>query len=254
MTIKLGEYLSDGSVQDLAIKDSLIMLSAADPLAEGLFMRVGSGGIVTGYRAPNQDLEWVDSRTDLIDLGAAGIELARLTVDHDISTTSGSFSFYCKVDNTGNATESITFRFMDDGTEIASKTIDISRATSGYGAAFWGSVTTPIADGSVLSVIASSTATLQVRGDISPTTLKVIEAQAAPVSAIDHEKKPLIFSNTITSPSRSDIIDAMIAAGIDASIMDHDFIAHGYNNTYNWQILYNAVIDAFYILNIEYKG
>ena len=85
------------NINSLTLSGSLTMEIADDPAAEGLFMRIGPAGEVVGYRAVNQDLEWVATDSSDITLADTETFIISITVDHDVTAANGSYMFTCKI-------------------------------------------------------------------------------------------------------------------------------------------------------------
>jgi len=178
---EVGNIKATGKIETAS---TITFTDGADGSFNGLFTRVDENGNIIGYRAVNRDLEWVESNTTNIEAGASEVELLRLTVDHDISVENGSWAFACKVNNgSNNRDDWITFVLRDGGgNAIASKQFQIDKGDLGYPVAMWGAFGQAWPSGTEFVITAYSGQDSQVMGTMTPTTLKIIEAQAAPIT------------------------------------------------------------------------
>jgi hypothetical protein len=78
-----------------------------------------------------------------------------------------------------------------------------------------------------------------------PTGLKVVEAQAAPVTAMATAEKTLIFGPTVKTPNKTDILDAIGVASM-GDMLEKNFSALGTNGTKFFQIFYDYIHDEFF--------
>ena len=241
MNIKAGSYLGTAG--------TLVFTSTTED-DDGLFLRLGAQGGVTGYRAVNQDLEWKAQDTTSMNIDDdVWISVLSLTVDHDVTTANGSFAFYASVDNTSsNRDANITVQFKADGTVIGTPPmIVVDKGDLGRPINMFGSVGENVASGATITIEIYSTEILNLRGDISPTTLKVIEAQAAPITAaataIDVLVVPIVPSNEM--PPKQNILDALGSTN-QIDLMATDFRALVTDNNRFFQVSYDAKSDTFF--------
>lgn len=234
----INEYLESGDAKNINVGEYLrvgktMLYASVPPDGDGLFLRLGFSGEVVGYRAKDQDLSWSDSRTSSVDVSDTEVVLAEVTPDHDVSIENGSYAFTCKVDNDSVRAVELTLRMKVNGVEKGSNVYEISGRQVGYPVSFWGNVTEDIASGSAISITAQCTNDVIVRGDLSPTVLKVTEAQAAPVTV----------DGIITIDGRINREKVMGDAGV-ASIVGRSFYALVSNGSRAWTVFYDKKSDT----------
>jgi hypothetical protein len=145
---------------------------------------VNENGEVFGYRAVNQDLEWKEFvNTDVI-IGDTETFIISLTIDHGVTAENGSYAFSCKVKNgSSNRPENVTFVVRDEGDNaIASKMVSIDKGEEAYPATFFGDFINDHDSGSEFKVYAYGSNDSIARGALTPIGLKIVEAQAAPIT------------------------------------------------------------------------
>jgi len=252
---RLKDLLASNYTGNMSVGNTLIMQAANDPAADGLFMRVNGQGEVVGYRAVNQDLEHVETDERDILLPDSEEKIIEMTVPFAITSENGSYVFTCKLNNgSNNADDNVTF-VLRDGSEnaIASKMVTIDRGDTGYSVTFYGSFQNDWVENSTFKVYAYSNRDSKVMGSsLMPTGLKIVEARAAPLTAMATAQKELVFDNTVTEPTHADIIAALGSYINDKEIIDKNFTALAKNEseTTFWQIFYDNNSDSFFIHEI----
>ena len=58
--VEIKDILSSGDIADIAVSGNIKYTKASDPEAEDMFMRIGTNGLTSLYRAPDQDIQWKD--------------------------------------------------------------------------------------------------------------------------------------------------------------------------------------------------
>ena len=179
----INDFLVSGEAIGFRVQNT-IDYTAIQPEDDGLFLRVNGDGMTYGHRVPNQDLEWVESNTTDVTVGSSETELVRLTIDHDVTQENGSWAFTCKINNgASNQDDFVTLTLRDGGgTAIASKQFQIDKGDLGYPISMWGAFGQDWPSGSEFVLTAISGRNSSVMGTMTPTTLKVVEAQVAPVT------------------------------------------------------------------------
>ena len=251
----LETELSDGSIANIKAgsylgTDGTLVFLSTDAADDGLFLRINESGGVVGYRAVNQDLEW--KATDTTNMSVAKntwMTILSLTVDHDVTTANGSFVFYASVDQTqSNRDVNITIQVKADGTTIGTPPmIVVDKGDLGRPINIFGAVTDVVASGATVTIEFWSTEDIKLRGDVSPTTLKVIEAQAAPVTQMFQVNDD--FGNAI---SRAEI--ESVLAGYNVTFVKDDFTCFIIDvNQTCWFVKYIAKIDKFAVKKMVLK-
>jgi hypothetical protein len=181
--VNLKEILATGYVDNLVVGETLIMQQANDPAAEGLFMRVNEFGEVVGYRAPNQDLEWKQSISTDLTLSDTEQQVIDLTVDHDVTEDNGSWAFVCKIENgSNNREDNVTLTFKDQNDNLlGTKNLTINKGATAYPVTFFEPFKQDFVSGTTFKIMATSERDSIIKGSLTPTTLKIIEARAAAV-------------------------------------------------------------------------
>ena len=182
---ELTDILSSGEINNIVVAGNIGYKAAEGGEYNGMFLRLFNGQ-TSLYRAPDQDLHWQDNNTTnfVIDENTTGTPIPDLTVDHEVTVENGSFIFYAQVDNlSSNMDCNITVTFKDGSTIIGTPPmITIDKGDLGRPINIFGSVGTAIPAGHSITVEVYPTEDIKLRGDISPTTFKITEAQAAPVT------------------------------------------------------------------------
>ena len=251
-TRNINDVMSSGEVEEMETTNVIVggnigYTQAADPEYNNMFMRVYNG-VTTLYKAPDQDVKWSVNDTTNISVGTTEIELLSLVNDgHDVTAENGSFMFYAKVDNDSNFTATLTITFKVDGTPVGSQKVqEVAKKSYGIPISIFGNAIA-IAAGSAISVSIVSDRTVALRGDLSPTTFTVTEAQAAPVTQTI--EVPNDFGNAI---SRAEIDSAISGAGING--IKNDFTAFIVDAAGTaWFVKYLAKIDKFAVEKMGLK-
>jgi len=249
------EYLASGESGNVKVGDTLIITKADDPNAIGLFMRAGDGGTVVGYRAPNQDIEWTQAETSLINVPDTSTPVDIITLDMsvqhpdtEITTEDGTFNFYCRIENTERFTANVKVEIFVGSTSYGFENLEIAGDDTNFPAPFWSQISSDIPQNSIVKIQISSDRAINVRGDQVDTTLKLIKARAAPVTAMATAEKALVFDDSIgRRPKLSDITGALGASGQE-NMVEANFTALGTNEsqTRYWQVFYDHIHDAFF--------
>jgi hypothetical protein len=90
-------------------------------------------------------------------------------------------------------------------------------------------------------------------GTLTPTALKVIEARAAPVTAMATAQKELIVDDSTTEPTRDQIVAALGSYINDEDIVSKNFTAlcRTESSTNFWQIFFEESSDTFFYHEIK---
>jgi hypothetical protein len=181
--VKLKEILATNYVDNLVVGDSLVLKQVEDPDESGLFMRSGEGGAIVGYRAPNQDLEWKKSITSDLTLDSSEKLVIDLGIDNDVSTANGTWAFVCKIENgSSRQTDTVNLYFKDQNDNIlGEKEFDVDKGATGYPVTFFHAFKNDFLSGTTFRIYAKSKKDSIIKGTLTPTTLKIIEARAASI-------------------------------------------------------------------------
>ncbi len=247
----IKEYLASGEAGYILaqglLTSSTIDFTGLTSEGEGLFTRINENGQIYGYRAKNQDVEMVVSDTTDITAGGSETLLVELTIDNDVTQENGSWAFTCKVNNgSGNKNDWVTLVLRDGGgSAIASKQYQIDKGDLGYPITMWGDFSADWASGSVFRVYATSNENSKIMGTMTPTTLKVVEAQAAPISAMATAEKPLLLQPAVKSPRKSDFLSSLASAN-ELELIESDFTALATNGNEYFQVFFSHQLDEFF--------
>ncbi len=183
MAVELSEVLNSGDISDIRLSNNLWFEAADVPVAEDMFMRVGLGGGVSLYKAPDQDVHWEDTDNTQQLLDTVATEMLSVTVDQDLTTDNGSWSTSMRLDNTSNQSRTVQLVVTVDGVASAPQDYDLDKGEVDKQILLGGAIGVNINSGSIISVsLDTDGAGVQLRGDLFITRLKVTKAQAAPVT------------------------------------------------------------------------
>ncbi len=243
----IKEYLGSNDTGNIKVGQGLIFKGAEDGSADGLFMRVDANGNVIGYKAVDQDIEWTETVENDITIGGTETFIIGLTVDHDITSENGSYAFSAKLKNGSSArADNITLVVRDgDGNALASKMVSIDKGEEAFPATFYGEFKNEHPSGTTFNVYAYGSNNSIARGTLTPIGLKVIEAQAAPVSAMATAERALVLPSEVTSPQKQDFLTALGAIG-EAELVKNDFTALATNGEKYLQVFYSHALDEFF--------
>jgi len=180
----IAEYMSSGECKSFVLDGNQQFKQLEDGSATGFFTRIDENGNFFGYKAVNQDIEWkAFVNTDVI-IGDTETFIISLTIDHSVTAENGSYAFSCKVKNgSSNKAENVTFVVRDEGDNaIASKMVSIDKGEEAFPATFYGDFINDHDSGSEFKVYAYGSNNSIARGTLTPIGLKVVEAQAAPIT------------------------------------------------------------------------
>ena len=244
----INEYLTSGEVNGINMKGT-INFSGLSPEDDGLFVRVNSEGSLYGYRAVNRDLEWVATDNSDVSLDDTEKLLVELTVDHDITAANGSFLFTCKIDNGSSTRDDFVNIIIRDGDNnaISSKSIQIDKGDTGYSATFYGPFSNDYPSGTTFRVYATSNKNSIVKGTNTPTSLKIVESQAEPVTEVIKVDKNL--GNGI---SRAEIDNAIVFNNVGRPIDKKVYVIVD-NAGHAWSCRYLNKIDKFAVKKLNLK-
>ena len=179
------EFLRSGETQGIKLQETITYEDVpTSPNGNDFILRVNDLGQTYGAVIKNQDITMIATNTADVVAGSSESELVRLTIDNDVTQENGSWAFTCKINNgASNQDDFVTLILRDGGgTAIASKQYQIDKGTTGYPVSFWGSFNQNWPSGSEFIIYATSGHNSTIMGTLTPTTLKVVEAEAAPVT------------------------------------------------------------------------
>ena len=179
----INDFLLSGEALGLRVQNTIDFVDSPES-NDGMFLRISKEGYVYGHKVKNQDIEMVTTdATDKV-VGTTETDILSITTDNDVTKENGSWLFLCKIDNgSNNRDDVVTFVFRDgSGAALASKPVTIDKGDKGYSVAFFGSFTQDWASGETFKVTAISNQGSAIKGTLTPTSLKIVEAEAAPVT------------------------------------------------------------------------
>ncbi len=250
--LAINTWMIGGDAIGLRMKNTLDF-EALTPDDDGMFTRVTGEGLMYAHRVPNQDLEKLVTNTSDIELPGSEVQIIELISDFEISAENGSFLFTCKINNGSSGKDDFVTLVLRDGSgnAIASKQFQIDKGDTGYGVTLFGAFGQDWPSGSTFRIFGYSNENSTIKGTLTPTSLKVVEAQAAPVSASAIVDKMIVFDNSIRNPNRTDIIQALNIANASNYNIHENFAMFATNGTQDWIIYYFKETDKFYINKIK---
>ena len=184
-TIPLKEALqTSGEVNGIVIGENIKYEPADLVEAEGMLLRIGSKGLTSLFRVPDQDVHWTDEDTTSFAITTSEQVITSVALTEAVETSNGSYSFSCQLDNTENKERTVTISARDDGVVVASQVYKLKKNEINRYLVFSGGVNSVFADASIIdfTVIADDTG-VNVRGDLAATQMRLTKAQVAAVGA-----------------------------------------------------------------------
>lgn len=180
-TRKISEYMGSGELDNIAITENIQFLLATSA-EEGMFMRLGANGLISLYRAPDQDIHWTDTDNTEFNLTNLEQEILSVIINEEIvGDTNGSFSISGIVSNSRNQIQTLEIIAKDDGVVISVGHIELAANESSKPFIFSGVITDTITSGSVITIDFGGSDFLTLNGTSTPTKLEITKAQSAPV-------------------------------------------------------------------------
>ncbi len=249
LTILAKEWMKSGEIQGIKLQETITYEDVpASPNGNDFILRVNDIGQTYGAVVKNQDVEWVASNTTDVVVGSSETELVRLTIDQTVTVENGSWAFICKINNGSSTQDDFVTLILRDGsgTAIASKQYQIDKGDTGYAISFWGAFGQDWASGSEFIIYATSGKNSTTMGTLTPTTLKVVEAQAAAVTKVIQVNADL--GNGI---SRGEIENAV---GVSVSTLkDTQKYVIADNAGHAWFVVWLKSLDRFAITKLNLK-
>jgi hypothetical protein len=214
-----------------------------------MFVRVTGEGLLYPFRVKDQDLEWSNTSNADVVLTGSEVLLVELTIDHEVTAENGSFLFKASVNNGSNNRDdfvNIIFREGDDNA-IASKSIQIDKGDTNVAITLYGSFTKDWPSGTTFRIYGTSGQDSIVKGTIMPTGLKVVEAQAAPVTEYIQTNND--FGNDI---SRQEIENVLNSANIAILSNFKTYLIADINDVV-WKCTYLKKLDKFAVKKLTLK-
>jgi hypothetical protein len=217
----ISEYLNSGELSNITVKDNIKYLSASDPAAEGMFMRVGTDGLTSLYKAKNQDHEQLVAVAGDTTLTTTAVKIAELTADIEYAAIDSTYVIAWNVSNSNTRfARDYTVAIQVDGGEIASKTFTLNSEVVHQSVVLSGVFDNTMPDGSVLSIYmsAENNTDITLNGDFQATSIKLVRADYDAVTLQTEED--IEYSGTFgRRPSRRDI-NSMIEEFTGGAITD----------------------------------
>jgi len=180
--MELTDILKSGDVDNMVIAENIQFLVTTTN-EEDMFMRIGANGLISLYRAPDQDTHWIDTDNTQRVLDTVDTEILSITTDEELTAENGSYTISCRLDNTSNQTRSVTIHAEINGVPGEDQVYELAKNEVERSVLVSGVITQPYASGAVINVwFDSSGAGVELRGDILETKLKVTAAKSAPVT------------------------------------------------------------------------
>ncbi len=180
-TRKIAEYMGSGELDNIAITENIQFL-VTTASEEGMFMRIGANGLISLYRAPDQDVHWIDTDTTEFNVTNLEQEVLSVVIDEEIiGDSNGSFSISGIVSNNRNQIQTLDITVKDDGVITGVGHIELAANESAKPFIFSGVITDTIANGSLITVEFGGSDFLTLNGTSTPTKIEITKAQSAPV-------------------------------------------------------------------------
>jgi len=247
---ELTDILNSGDVNTLVLTENMKLVPVEDPLYEDTFLRVGPGGLLSIYRAPDQDVHWTD--TDVTEVGLTGTPNSLLSVipDQGLDSTDGSYAISGMLDNTSNQTVDVTITVLVNAVEEGSRVISMLREETNKVFVFSGTIVNSVSASDVVTVeFESSKNDVSLRGDLQATKIRLTKAQAAPVGALTTASLNKTFTalvNLNPKPSRSEIESILSNEGYTVPLADDFIFALVDTNGSKWSVRYDLSEDAYW--------
>ncbi len=181
-TRKLSDVLKSGEIADIRLSNNIWFEQADVVEADGMFMRVGLGGGVSLYKAPDQDVHWEDTDNTSQSLPETSTEVLVVAVNEDVTTEDGSWNISMRFDNTANKDRTVLLNVKVNGTVSSMVSYDLKKHEIDRQVLLGGTLKNNILANDIISVeLDASDTGVELRGDLFSTRLKVTKAQAAAV-------------------------------------------------------------------------
>jgi len=188
MARKLSDVLASGEIPfinstDFQVGNNIKFDLANTPDADGMFVRFGLGGLLSAYRAIDQDLYFTDQVTNSVLLTETMSELLSLTLTEDLSEADSSYQINFNASNSDKKPQDITVSILLNGSEVRNQVVAVGKEETNQLIVLSGAAANTFITGSVLTVgfVASKSNSLTLNGDLTPTEVILTKAKAAPV-------------------------------------------------------------------------
>ena len=179
---KISDYLKSGEVDRIRISDNIQFDKANVPEADGMFARFGAGGLLTAYRAQDQDKHWEDSHITDVEMSSTENQLLSVTIDDDLLPEDSSYQLSFVATNTnGWQAKEMTIHIFDDNTEVDTIDVSVPSNSSHQLYVFSGTVKVNWDTGSVLAFRFSGNDDITLNGADTPIKIILTKAQAAAI-------------------------------------------------------------------------
>ena len=193
-----NDVMASGTIDYANIKENIRLIPADVPEAIDQFLRIGEYGMLSLYKAPDQDVHWEDVNEDEPILTLSLQQICEITPDMELSDDDTTWSFSGSIDNSKNQAQTAYIQVTVDGSPVGDpKSIDIQSDEQDRIFFFSGQLGVVVPSGTAvgMSMYADQANNLQLGDLLSPTKFKITKAQAAPV-LISNE--PIGISQDIT--------------------------------------------------------
>jgi len=179
-----NDVMASGEIDYVNVAENIRLAKADVVEAIDQFIRIGDYGMLTLYKAPDQDVHWFDENENLIDLTTSEQKILSLTPDMELTPDDTSIIVSGRIDNTTNQDRTAYVVIKVDGSQVG-PTVEIELLQEETGKIFSinGSITQTYPADTVVSIdiYASSNNALQLNGVTSSAKMRITKAQAAPV-------------------------------------------------------------------------
>ncbi len=179
-----NDIMASGEIDYVNVAENIRLAKADTPVAVDQFVRIGDSGMMTLYKAADQDVHWFDENTSVIDLTTTEQEVLTITVDMELTPADTSIVISGKIDNTTNQDrEAYLVLKVDDVSigapfEVTMLPEEQDRLFSLNGEILQ---TYPIGTKVSIDMYASQNNALVLDGASSSAKMRITKAQAAPV-------------------------------------------------------------------------
>ncbi len=204
--------MSSGEIDYIDVAEN-IRLARADVIeALDQFVRIGDFGMLALYKAPDQDVHWLDENGDGTILTTTQQEILSLTPDMEIGPNDTSILLSGKISNSRNQIqEAFVVTVIDGVPQVAEQQIIVQSNEQNKLFSFSSQLAGTYPAGTVVSFnfYAIQGGNLSLGGPINPTRVRMTKAQAAPVIA-NVDAQLAILIKLIENKADTEYVDKVI--------------------------------------------
>jgi len=245
MTRNINDWLLSGEAIGLRMRNTLDFEALA-PEDAGIFLRANDEGLVYGHRVPSQDIEWVAQNVNSLTITSTPQQILSITIDDDLTPEKGSWVLTGRIDNSSKRDKDLTITIKVDGSVVRQNTVTIEKDTTGFPLTSWGGISNTVPAGSEVILELSCTSDVELRGDLTPTAIKLVEAQVAPIT-----KFIQVNTNLGSGISRGEI-ESAVGVGVD-TLQDTQKFLIADDSGHTWFVVWLKSINKFAVTKLNLK-